>query len=152
MNANTRATTDRLVWLWQHATTPTPDQPRIRDRFMQAYSDELHTFAASFGVRTQTNRPRLAARVHHTPRHRDRPHPQPRRHRHRPAVRHQPRRRGRRMTDVQYLVDGPEPGPAVLTAIDRLAATLDAENGWRITLEIDPSTRVVASPARQETT
>jgi carbamate kinase len=51
------------------------------------------------------------------------------------------------MTDVQYIVDGPEPGPAVLTAIDRLAATLDAEDGWRITVDIDPGTRVVASPA-----
>jgi hypothetical protein len=51
------------------------------------------------------------------------------------------------MTDVQYLVDGPEPTPAVLTAIDRLAATLDHEDGWRITVDIDPGTVIVASPA-----
>jgi hypothetical protein len=53
------------------------------------------------------------------------------------------------MSDVQYIVDGPEPGPATYTAIDRLAATLDTEDGWRITVEIDPGTRVVASPAPQ---
>jgi hypothetical protein len=50
------------------------------------------------------------------------------------------------MSDVQYTVDGPEPHPAVYTAIDRLAATLEAEDGWRITLDIDPGTRVVATP------
>jgi hypothetical protein len=52
--------------------------------------------------------------------------------------------------DVQYVIDGPEPTPGVLTAIDRLADQLDQQPGWQITVRIDPGTVIVASPARTE--
>jgi len=55
-----REQADRLIRLWQHANHPGPEARRIR----QCYSDELHTAAASYGVRTQANAEDLARTLH----------------------------------------------------------------------------------------
>lgn len=51
---------DRLITLWQATTVPREEQPRLR----AAYSDELHTAAAAFGIRTQDQCEALARTLH----------------------------------------------------------------------------------------
>jgi hypothetical protein len=58
---NARLVTERLIWLKQHALSRRIEAPRIA----QAYTDELHTYAAMLATTSRTD-PDFAARILNT--------------------------------------------------------------------------------------